>query len=355
MKRSHNSFKKRVKVFRQTFSSLGIEAFFVENPVDIFYFTGLKISRGTLLITKRSALLCVDGRYQEMALRDAPFPVRSIEQKSLLRIWQSNGWKTVRTIGFDTSISFAQYQSLKNFFSKLKKRLKPCVLPIQKLRAIKDADELRLLQESAALLWESFLYLQRKLKVGVMESELAYQFELYCKKHGAEALSFDPIIAFGANTALPHYHTGAQRLKKGDIVLIDIGVVLNGYASDMTRVIFFGEVSKRIQELSKLVKLTHFEVLKACKPGVEVAELDLIARQVMGKEEKYFLHSLGHGIGLDVHEYPLISKKTANVKLKEGMVVTIEPGLYLPEIGGVRHEDMIVITKSGYQNFFVSG
>lgn len=354
MKISHNSFKKRVKAFRQTFLSLGIEAFLVENPTDILYFTGLKMSRGKLLISERSSILCVDGRYKEMAAQNSPFPVRSIEQKAFLKIWQSNGWKSISTIGFDTAISFAQYQSLKRFFSKLKKRVKPCVMPIQKLRAIKDTVELRFLKKSAALLWEGFSYLQGQLKVGVTESELAYKFEFYCKQHGAEALSFDPIIAFGSNTALPHYHTGRKKLKKGDAVLVDIGIVLNGYSSDMTRMIFFGEVSKRIQELSKIVKLAHIEVLKACKPGVEIAELDLMARKVMGKEEKHFLHSLGHGIGLDVHEYPLISKKTANVKLEAGMVVTIEPGLYVPGVGGVRYEDMIVITKTGHQNLFMS-
>lgn len=350
MTRSQDSFKKRVKNFRKTFSSFGVDAFLIENPTDIFYFTGVKLSRGTFFVAQKTATLCVDGRYTEMAKKSSPFPVSSIQDEALEKLWKSPRWKQLSTIGFDTSLSFAEHKKLKTFFSKLKRKLKPCDHPIQKQRAIKDSKELSDLKKSAALLWKGFMHIRKSLKVGMTEAELAQQFEFYCRKNGAEALSFEPIIAFGVNSALPHHHSGSRKLKNGDVVLVDIGVVLNGYMSDMTRVIFFGEVPKKIQELSRIVKQAHKEVLKHLRPGVEVAELDHIARKVMGKKEKLFLHSLGHGIGLNVHEYPLISKKTKKVKLEAGMVITIEPGLYLPGVGGIRHEDMLVITKTGYQN-----
>lgn len=350
MKLSKDTFKRRVKHFRKSFSDFGVDSFMIHNTTDIFYFTGVKLSRGKLFISKKSISLCVDGRYTEIAKNSSPFPVRSIERDALIKLWKAPSWKGLRIVGFDTSISFAQHKQEKTLFSKLNKKLKACDLPIQKERAIKDATELRYLKKSAELLWKGFLHIKKHLKAGVTELELSHLFEFYCKSHGAEGLSFEPIIAFGAGSALPHYHCGNRKLKTGDVVLIDIGVVLNGYMSDMTRTLFFGSPPKRIQEIDRVVKKAHNEVLKYLKEGVEVAELDLIARKVMGKEEKHFLHSLGHGIGLDVHEYPLISKKTKNVQLEAGMVITIEPGLYLPGVGGVRHEDMVVITKTGYKN-----
>ena len=135
-------------------------------------------------------------------------------------------------------------------------------------------------------------------------------------------------------------------------MLIDIGVNVDGYMSDMTRVVFFGSVSEKIKEINCVVKDTHKAVLTKIAPGIKVSELDKFARNFMGKYEKHFIHSLGHGIGLNVHEYPFISSKTKNVELQEGMVITIEPGIYLQGMGGARHEDMSVVTKTGYTNFF---
>nr|NGX51499.1 putative peptidase [Chlamydiota bacterium] len=278
MRRSQETFKRRVKNFRREFPSLGVDAFSIENPTDIFYFTGVKLSRGKFFISPRSATLCVDGRYIESAKKDSPFQVRSIGEEALKKLWNSPSWKVLKVIGFDSALSVAEHKKLK---ALLKRAVKACDIPVQKLRAIKDATELLQLKKSAALLWKGFLYLRRNLKVGVTEIELAHRFEFYCKKNGAEALSFKPIIAFGKNSALPHHHSGPTRLKKGDVVLIDIGVVLNAYMSDMTRVLFFGAVPKRIVALLATVKKAHSAVLKACRPGVDVAKLDLIARKAM--------------------------------------------------------------------------
>ena len=152
---------------------------------------------------------------------------------------------------------------------------------------------------------------------------------------------------------MPHYKTGDAVLKDGDIVLIDIGVSLNHYHSDMTRVVFFGKPSSELKKLYAVVQESQEAALKICKPGTAVAALDQAARSVMKREnvEKYFVHSLGHGIGIETHEFPRIKDggEDGKVLLKEGMVITIEPGLYLPGIGGVRYEDMVLITKDGYE------
>ena len=327
-----------------------IEGFIIENPIDIAYFTGLKLSRGRLLISKRSAVLFVDGRYTILAKKGSPFPVKKLGKEELGAVLKL--WKGTKHFGFDTGLSIAAHRSFKSIFTKYKRKLKGFDEPTLKVRAVKDSKELIALKKSADLLWKGFEHIRKKLEVGVSEIEIAREFEFYVKKLGAAALSFAPIIAFGENSALPHYHSGIRKLKKGDVVLIDIGVILNGYASDMTRIVFFGKVSKRIEELFQTVKRAQKAALQKCMAGETVANLDKAARKAMGKEEKHFVHALGHGIGLDVHEYPRISSELRKVKLEEGMVITIEPGLYLPGVGGIRYEDMIVITKTGYKNLF---
>ncbi|MBF5060115.1 M24 family metallopeptidase [Candidatus Neptunochlamydia vexilliferae] len=342
MKSSAPCFKKRLQRFRKEFSSMGIEGFIIENPTDITYFTGLKLSRGRLLILEKKATLFVDGRYTEVAKKGSPYPVKELSSQAL-----KEELKGATHFGFDTSLSVAAHRELKSSFTK--KKLKGFDFPTQKVRAVKDKKELLLLKKSATLLQKGFLHIRKKLKEGVRECDIAREFEFYVKKEGAEALSFEPIVAFGPNSALPHHLSSTRKLKKGDLVLIDIGVVLNGYASDMTRSFFFGQGKKRLKEIHKTVLAAHKAALKECKAGTKVAKLDQAARNVMGKDEKLFVHALGHGIGLDVHEYPRVSDKVRDVKLEEGMVITIEPGLYIPGLGGVRHEDMVVITKTGHR------
>lgn len=328
---------------------MGVEGFVVENPTDLAYFTGLRLSKGRLLIGPKSATLFVDGRYREAAKKSSPFPVKELSEKKLKEALVK--LKGVKRYGFDTALTVAAHKQLKKAF--VKQTLKGVDHPTLVVRAIKDRSELLLIKKSADLLWKGFVFLRRKLRTGVRECDLAREFEFYVKRLGAEALSFEPIVAFGENSALPHHHSSTRKLKQGDVVLLDIGVVLNGYASDMTRIVFFGPVPKQIQEIYKTVRKAHQAALDCCKAGESVALLDKVAREAMGKDEKHFIHALGHGIGLDVHEFPRVSKESGKeVILQEGMVITIEPGIYLPGIGGIRYEDMIVITKDGYRNLF---
>jgi len=350
MKLSKNYFRKRLFNFRKVFSSMGVEGFIIENPIDLTYFTGLKLSAGRLLMSKTHVSLFVDGRYTTYAKERSPYPVKNLGKTELETLL--NTWKEPKIFGFDTNLSFASYQTIKSSFSKSKKKLKGVTQPTLKVRAIKDSYELAHLKNSAALLWKGFTYIRKKLKVGISEIDLSQAFELYIKKKGAESLAFPPIIAFGENSALPHHQSSTRELRKGDIVLIDIGIIVNGYASDMTRSLFFGLVSNKIKELFKIVKKAHGAALEKCLAGQTVATLDKVAREVMGKEEKHFIHALGHGIGLEVHESPRISFECQEEILQAGMVITVEPGLYVPKLGGIRYEDMIIITKNGYQNLF---
>lgn len=358
--KSKTIFIKRQKTLKEHLSNWGVDCYLCDDPTDIFYLTGMQLSLGRLLVNPRSVTLFVDGRYYEEAKTKAYCAVKKMAEKEVVNLLTSPSWKEARSVGFDTRTSYLRVEKFKKQLQELKKkrrlkvpyRMKGLSKPIEQLRAIKDATELSLIEKSAELLWNGFLHAKKQLKVGVEEREIALEFEFYCRKLGAEELSFTPIIAFGPGSALPHYHTGKRKLKKGDIVLMDLGVRLNGYASDMTRTFFFGEGAKQLKELFQVVEESKKAALDLCRPGVSLSELDEAARKVMRKArlEKHFLHSLGHGIGLEVHESP--NFRTDDTKLTPGMVITIEPGLYLPGKGGVRLEDMVVITKKGHRNLF---
>lgn len=178
----------------------------------------------------------------------------------------------------------------------------------------------------------------------------------FCRKKGASGLSFSPIIAFGENSAYPHYRAGKARLKKGQSVLIDVGAILENYCADMTRLVYFGEPDPRILHFEKLVKRAKEMAISHVKPGVKAGLIDQVVQDEFDKEnvKQLYTHSLGHGVGLEAHEFPRLrfNGVDKDVILKPGMVFTIEPGLYQPGVGGVRLEDMVLVTANGCENFF---
>lgn len=327
------------------------QAFVLENPIDLAYFTGLQLSAGQLWIAKGDVLLLVDGRYTEMAEK-AGYAVAALSQDKAKSFLQKNH---VKVVGFDgAKMSFDRVQALQKTGKEFL-WINTSFLT-RPLRWIKDAYEIQCLQNSAHLLWQGFLYVKDLLKEGISEREIARAFTIFCLEKGAEGLSFEPIIAFGENSAMPHHRAGDRLLQDGDVVLIDIGVVLNKYHSDMTRVVFFGEQDPLIENWLKLAIEAHGAALRLCKPGTKIKELDLAARKIFAQNEveSHFCHSLGHGIGLEVHESPKIrfEGEDSETVLQVGMVFTIEPGLYFPNKGGVRYEDTIVITEDGFLNLF---
>jgi Xaa-Pro aminopeptidase len=186
------------------------------------------------------------------------------------------------------------------------------------------------------------------------ESEAALELDFFWKKRGGQGFSFDPIIAFGANSSMPHYRAGITPLKKGDTVLIDIGVMVNNYHSDMTRTVFFGEPHPEMRKIYNIVREAQTRALDAVKPGVHAGELDKAARGYIEAEGygPQFSHSLGHGVGLEIHEWPFLRNRVpmADIPIKEGMCLTVEPGIYIEGLGGVRIEDSIIVTQEGYRS-----
>ena len=341
----------RILSLQKKLKDLSLDAFLLEDPLDLYYLTGRSFSAGQLWIAQEQVILLVDKRHIQEAQESLSIPSHLKSWDASLEFIQKN---RIKSIGFDSSkTSFERVL-------ELQKKLSPTLSwePIpkitQEMRKIKDAGELALIKKSAAILWQGYLYIKTLLKEGIKEKEVAKKFEIFCLEQGADGLSFEPIIAFGENSALPHYRAGERVLQKGDIVLIDIGVMFNRYASDMTRVVFFGTPDPLLSSWLDFTISAQQAAIELCIPSTSVKELDVKARSILKKfeVEQYFIHALGHGVGLEVHEAPLIRFDSEGGVLKPGMVITIEPGLYLPGKGGVRYEDMIVITETGFENLF---
>lgn len=336
----------RYKKLQKLFAHWRVDGCLIENPIDLLYLTGLSLSLGMLVVTKKGAKLFVDGRYFQAAKENSGLPVYNYDLKKVSAFLKK---EKILSLGFDSATtSYKRFLALKKEFP-----LKAIDSPLQTIRLQKEPEELAALHASAKLLWKAFLKIPSFLKEGITEKEVAKRFEIFCLQQGAEKLAFEPIIAFGAHSALPHHHCSEKKLRKGDTVLIDIGVVVDNYHSDMTRVLFFGKPSPKMEKIYQVVFESQQAALSLCKPGVTLGELDKAARSVMAKAnmEKAYLHSLGHGVGLEIHEFPRISATGADrdLPLTEGMVITIEPGLYFSGMGGVRYEDTIVITATGYK------
>ncbi|MBI2811272.1 MAG: aminopeptidase P family protein [Candidatus Melainabacteria bacterium] len=340
----------RLAHFQNQLATAQVDGCIIENPLDLFYFTGLKVSVGKLLVHKDDAILLVDGRYLQMAEENSPFKVfPDIPDKFNAFCTQHR----IHQLGFDpVHTSYEHFLHLK----KLGYKLVPISSLFKNARLIKDASEITAMKKSAALLWKGFNFIRTSLKKNITEKELSKKFEIFCLERGADKLSFEPIIAFGPNSAMPHYRSQNARLREKDHVLIDIGVVLNGYHSDMTRVIFPKKADPYISHLYTIVRRAQTSALACCRPGVKLKELDIAARKVFRDEkvEPLFVHSLGHGIGLETHEFPRLkyNNDDKDILLQPGMVFTVEPGLYVPGKGGVRYEDTVVITEKSYTNFY---
>lgn len=324
------------------------EPFLVDHLDDLYYLTGLHLSRGRLFVSTAEAALFVDGRYYERAKRESPCPVV---------LWEEQGQilKRQKRLGFDSAtLTFDAYTALKNQYPHIEWAPRPH--PLRTLRLIKEPREIGLLKKAAHLTWRGYQKVVEGLKVGVSEEELALEFEIFCRKNGASGLSFPPIIAFGENSAYPHYRAGKAKLRDNQIVLIDVGAVVDHYCGDMTRMFFFGQVDEELLRFEQMVKTAQKKAVSRVRPGIKVKELDEIVLNEFEKAnvKQLYIHSLGHGIGLETHEYPRIKfdGEDQDLILKPGMVFTIEPGLYKPGVGGIRIEDTILVTENGHENFY---
>lgn len=320
-----------------------LDAVLIDNPVDLLYLTGLSVSIGKLAVTGKEATLFLDGRYVERAKKEAPCEVGLSSKESLTHVL-----KGFKKVGFDSAyLSVDAFENLRKDLPD--KEWTPQPKPIKQFRAVKDAGEIEALKRAARLTWAGYKEILSHVTEGVSEEELALVFEFYCRKNGGGGLSFESNISFGDHSAYPHYRAGKRRLKQNEIILMDIGSIVDGYRGDMTRVFFFGKVDPRLVEMGKQVEEAKAAVIEAIRPGIRFGELDKIARSFV-----QFDHGLSHGIGLELHEYPTLRVQggDSDVILQPGMVFSVEPGLYVPGLGGYRAEDTLLVTQNGSENFY---
>jgi len=254
----------------------------------------------------------------------------------------------IKVLGFEAEqLSYAAYKQLGQTL-RGKTRLKPLAGPVEQLRVNKDPEEIAQIRASVLLAASLFQTALSAIRPGVSEAQVAGELELQARRAGAEKMSFDTIIAAGARSALPHGRASSQPIPGNGFIILDWGVILASYCSDMTRTVHVGPASAVRCRMYQAVREAQLASIEAVRPGVEAGEVDRIGREVLKKAGygAYFTHSTGHGVGLEVHELPRLAKGQTQ-RLTAGMVITIEPGIYIPDEGGVRIEDMVLVTESG--------
>ena len=340
---------RRLRALRRSMKQQRIEALLVTHLPDIRYLCGFTGSNAALGVTATRAALFTDGRYTVQAKEQTQSARVLISEKSALRdacVWLAkSGVKHAHFSPENTTVAALKMmresidKRRQNFFAPLETPL------VANLRLQKDEDELRLMEKAAQLGCELFEELLPKIQSGVAETAIAAQLEFAARSRGAEGMSFETIVASGPRSALPHGHASAARLPRKGFVTLDFGVILNGYCSDMTRTVHLGEAGRQERFAYDAVLEAQQAGVEAVRPGATCGEVDEAARGVLRKAglAEYFTHSTGHGVGIEIHEAPRIAKEQETV-LVPGMVVTIEPGIYIAGKFGIRIEDMVVVT-----------
>ena len=315
------------------------------------YFTGFASSAGYVAITEDKTTFVVDSRYLFAARKRLEKKgIEVVGGRDLGAIKEIDGEVGAETIGIDFGkTTLAEFEAYK----ALGVGIVDVSAEIGKKMAVKSGDEIKKLEKACAIAEKSFRQAIKEIRVGMTERELAAILEYRFRMNGASDKSFDTIVAFGPNTAVPHHETGNKRLKENMPVLMDFGCIYKGYCSDMTRTFYFGTPTPEFIRAYSAVYRAHTEAYENIRAGMKGSEADKIARDVLEKEGygKYFTHSLGHGIGVNIHEYPWVSPKSENV-LEDGMIFSIEPGVYLDGKFGIRIEDSEVM-KDGKPHSFM--
>lgn len=338
---------RRLEMLRSTLEEEGVDAIVVASAYNRRYLSGFTGSAGALAIGKESAHLLTDFRYVEQAGRQAPaYQVVQVRDYNevLKELFQKIG---ARRVAFEQAhVTVKTHSQRQEALADIE--WVPTENWVERLRAVKDDDELAKIQDAVDLADRAFNYIVERLD-GRTEKEVAFDLEFFLRREGADRLSFPSIIASGPNGALPHATPTDRTITRGDFVTLDFGAELNGYCSDMTRTVAIGQVDDRQREIYELVLKAQIAGVEAVKPGRLGKEVDQVARSII-EEAGYgdqFGHGLGHGVGLEVHDPAPTLSPRGDEPLKPGMVVSVEPGIYIPGWGGVRIEDLVVVTEDG--------
>ena len=338
----------RLTSLRALLAPAGVDVLVVSSRENVRYLSGFSGSSGSLLIDETAALLVTDTRYAEQSALEAPgFEIEVSGANPSLAAARRAG---SRRVGFEASaIPWDLFETMRREVETAGGALTPCRGLVEGLRVVKDAGELELIQRAVDITSAAFEETLPLVRPGAVERDLALEIEFRMKRAGAEELSFDLIVASGPRASLPHGRAGERRIGEGEFIVFDIGARFRGYHSDMTRTVFTGRPDDRAREIYRTVLDAQQRAIARVGPGAACAEIDATARGAV--DEKWpggFGHGTGHGVGLQVHEAPRIGPRSDET-LSAGMVLTVEPGIYIPGEGGVRIEDMVVVTSAGHR------
>jgi Xaa-Pro aminopeptidase len=352
--------KVRHKAVREAMKDLNLDAILLTHPPDLHYLSNFTGDDSVGLLTHKDFFLVTDFRYKEQAQIEAGWLKTSLRQAkmsdALALVLKEN--PALKRIGFEANFTtVGQIDAIQNSVKQNTKNgaaapeLVPLENVMQTIRKVKDDHEIDLIRKSVAIAEEAFDAIRDEIKPGQTENYLAGLLIMELRSRGASNSSFLPIVATGANSSLPHYRPSDDKteLEKDQPCLIDWGAVLNGYCSDLTRTFMIGHVPHKIREIYRVVYDAQLAAIEFLRPGVTTLQADRVARDVIEKAGygEQFGHGLGHGIGREIHELPSLRKTGGEEELRPGMIITVEPGIYLPGMGGVRIEDDVLITHSG--------
>jgi len=335
----------RWKKLEERLEEENLDAFLLTKRASIFYFSG-KWMKGAVLFTREKKFVITRPMYQEEVAGNE-WEVLIYENGLEEKLGKLSEQVKVKRCGFEADhLSFDQYKKIKE---KFQGELIPYSGMIEKIRSIKEVSEIDCIKKACAITLRTLDYLKGILRVGITEKEVVGEAINYILKE-AEGFSFFPIVLFGERTSLPHGYPGSRRLKKNELVLIDIGAKIGGYCADLTRTFIWGEEDREWKEVHDFVQNIQKKAIQYMRPGERCSQIDEKIREEVEKAgyREGILHGTGHGVGLEVHEYPSLSRSSDDV-LEEGMIVTVEPGVYFPGKGGVRLEDMVLVTTQGGQ------
>jgi Xaa-Pro aminopeptidase len=341
----------RVAKLRARIAGQGAAAMLLSNASDIRYLTGFTGEDSWALVTRRGVTAISDRRFEEELATGTPH-LRAVMRKESLAEELGRELRAARVkklIVQAEHVTLTQRASIGRYCRGVK--LVPVSGWLLEQRAVKDDSEVAHIEEAIAIQQAAFTQLKGQLKVGMAERQVCAQLEFNMRRLGADGPAFRTIVGVGANSSIPHYHPGDFKVKRNEPLLIDFGAVVHGYHSDMTRVIVLGKLSRKMVEVYEVVREAQAAGIAAIAPGKKLADVDAAARKVIKAAGygKQFGHGLGHGIGLQIHEEPRLSWAAEGV-LEMGHVVTVEPGIYLPGVGGVRLEDDVLVTERGGRN-----
>ena len=356
----------RLEKLRESIKGKRVGAFLITSPSNLFYLGGFRVEGSFGLVTQGEATIFVPELSYEQAKEIVRnFEVIGFRNKLLAKVEKFLAGEKIRRLGFEAGgVSLKRYREMERGFRRV--RLVPLDGLVEEMRIVKTEEEVNLIRKSAQISVAAFRFIKRRIRIGMKERIVACQLEYFMKKRGAEKPSFDIIVASGENTAYPHYQTGEREIRPGDCLIIDMGCVYKGYCSDLTRPLFLDIITKshreglrptllfefggKYKKIYEAVRKAQRAAIEKIRPGVKCSSIDFAARKVIARAglSDYFIHRTGHGVGLDVHELPWVEENSKQI-LRAGMVLTVEPGVYIPGFGGVRIEDMVLVTKKGYE------